>query len=155
VRGSVGDRAVLVILLFAVAGCAADGTSASKQESDSDPVLHIDIDLEGKRTTKLTHRVTGVSVSTEDSCQAYNRSPPDIEFLYDFVACTHVAVLMGTATAGTQPPEPEESLCALLLVPDTRLKRTLNSYCTENPKQPVGNAVGLYWDESLRQGSFN
>lgn len=101
--------------------------------------------------------MSGVSVSTDDTCQAYNQSRPEIEILYRFLACTHIAVLIGTAPEETQPPEPEGSLCPFLIAPDisSRMKRTMDSYCVENPAQPIENALDLYWDESLKKGSFN
>lgn len=156
-RAVTGASAIILVLLLTVSGCASDGSQAPERKAESDSVLRFDIDLDGTPTTRLTHRVTGASVSTGDTCQAYNQAPRDIEFLYDFLACTHIAVLIGTAPAGTDPPEPGESVCALLVVPadSSRLKQTLIGYCAENPAQPLGSAVGLYWDESLSKGSFD
>ena len=153
-----------LILSVTLAGCASEGKQAPEQESKVDSKLHVDINLDNKPTTKVTHLVTGVSVSTDDTCQAYNQSRPEIQILYRFLACTHLAVLFGTAPAESKPPEPEGSLCPFLIAPDIsphmpdispRMKWTMNSYCAGNPAQPIENAINLYWDESLKKGSFN
>lgn len=162
---AVAAACVSGLVLFAtLAGCASNGQQAPEQESKVDFKLHVDINLDNKPTMKVTNLVTGVSVSTDDTCQAYSQSRPENAILYRFLACTHIAVLFGTAPAESKPPEPEGSLCPFLIAPDIsphmpdispRMKGTMDSYCAGNPAQPIENAINLYWDESLKKGSFN
>jgi len=73
------------------------------------------------------------------------------------MACTHIAGKMGTVPAESRPPDPETSLCIFVIAPDfpSRLERTLSGYCAANPAQPIENALDLYWDESLKKGTFD
>jgi len=64
-------RLFAVAMAFALAGCASDGNQAPEQEIDTDLDLYIVANLDGKPAMKLTDRKTGVSVSTDDTCQAY------------------------------------------------------------------------------------
>jgi hypothetical protein len=145
-----------VAMVFVLTGCASDGNQGPVQESKTDLNVHIQINLDGKPTMRLTDKKTGVSVSTSDTCQAYNQSPSEIEFFYNFMACTHAAAMMETVPVESRPPKPDDSLCAFVIEPDfpSRLKRTMDAYCTTNPAQPIENALDIYRDETLERGTF-
>ena len=143
-------RLTVVVMAFILAGCASDGDQeVSNQRKDTSPGEMV--------TTKITDPETGQSVSVLDSCQAYVEAPPELETLFDAVACTQITVQAAMVGAGSNTAVPEWRGCGVKEIPEVPrgMKRSMDGFCAKNPDKALKEALDIYWDESIKKGAFN